>query len=314
MASSSAEALQRLIEIITIIARYGTIVGVNVVQPNYKASRWTFFMMALNILLVFSSLYTMISFDLKTAWLSSNIMGILLQVKYLCFCIINSYYLNIVENVLQGLIKFYVLMTRSEQIHAKVQFLKRVYKSNMSSSSPNFLTLRKWSRQGAIFAKYGIGLIGSTAAIFVGWAAVSTLWTGEKELILYLLLPGVDHTEWFGYGLICGFHLISLTLGTFGTCNSDFMLIIFVFHLWPLGDILNNMCSELNEVLLVESQRNTLELRKFFYNLVQTHQEICEYLEDLSRMYFPMVFVECYTCVFALCTLLYCLFTVGRTT
>lgn len=201
-------------------------------------------------------------------------------------------------------------MKNHKGVYGKVQFLGRVYMSNTSSSSLNFYTLHKWSRMGAFFAKYGVLLSGSTCGMFVLWAIVATIWNGEPELILYFMLPGLDPKDLLGYSLLCVYHLISLALGVCGTCGADFMLVILVFHLCPLGDILDNMCNELNAVLLEESNRKTPELKTFFYNVVKTHREICEYLEDLSRIYYSMLFVECYTCAFTLCTLLYCMFTV----
>lgn len=201
-------------------------------------------------------------------------------------------------------------MTYHKGFYEKITFLKRVYTSNTNRTSPNYLTLRKWSKRGAFFVKYGIALILSTSATFVGWAVVSTLWTGEHEIIVYFMLPGLDPKEVFDYTVLCIYHLSALLLGTFGTCNCDFTLVVLVFHLWPLTDILDTMCNELNAVLTEESNRNTKEQREFFYNLVKIHIEISEYLEDLSEIYFAMLFVECYTCAFALCTLLYSMSTV----
>lgn len=202
-------------------------------------------------------------------------------------------------------------MNHHKRIFGKVQFLGRVYHSNTSSSSLNFLTLRTWSHRLSLFAKYGIGLFALTSALFVGWAAIATIVLGEKECILYFLLPGIDENSLMGYGLLCCYHLCALALGVFGTCGADFMLVVLVFHLWPLTDILNNMCNELNAVLLENVNRDKAELRAFFYNIVRTHMDICEYLADLSSVYFTLLFVECYTCALTLCTLLYCMSTVN---
>lgn len=78
--ATSLEAVQNCKEMFNQIGRYGGIVGVNMVQPNYRASLLTMLMLSLNILLVSSNFYTIIFLDSKSGWLSANVMGIALQV------------------------------------------------------------------------------------------------------------------------------------------------------------------------------------------------------------------------------------------
>lgn len=201
-------------------------------------------------------------------------------------------------------------MTYHQTVFEKIQFLGRIYVSNTDSNTRNFEELRIWSQRGEMFAKFAFIPISLTSSMFVFWAVGAFAWTGEKELILYIMLPGVSETDTIGFIVLSLYHLAGLLLVVFGTCGADCMLVVFVFHLWPLSNIIQNMCNELNAALEEQSNRNTPELRRFFYNLVQMHKEVCEYLEDISDVYFYMVFVEIYTCGITLCTLLYCMFTV----
>lgn len=203
-------------------------------------------------------------------------------------------------------------MTHHERVFDKVQFLGRVYNSNTDPSSLNLLRLRVWSRRGHLFAKYAFLPVLMTASLFVICAVAMTVWTGQRELILYIMLPAIDPSTLIGFYLLTVYHLFCLTLAVCGTCGADFMLVVLVFHLWPLSDIVQNMCNELNVALLKESNQQTTELRTFFNNLVRTHKEMCEYLEDISSVYFRLLFVEIYTCGMSLCINLYCLFTVIR--
>lgn len=80
MSDTNLEAVQHYHDMFKQIGRYGGMVGVNMVQPNYRPTLLTFFMLGLNISLVLSSLYTMIWYDSRTSWLSSNVLGITIQV------------------------------------------------------------------------------------------------------------------------------------------------------------------------------------------------------------------------------------------
>lgn len=137
-----------------------------------------------------------------------------------------------------------------------------------------------------------------------------TIWTGEQELILHFMIPFVDPHGSIGFIILGVYHVAGLVLATCGTCGADFMLVVLVCHLWPLSNILDNMCGELNAGLLTESNRKSPELRRFCHNIWKMHIDICLYLEDISDVYYYMVFVEIYTCALTLCTLLYCMFTV----
>lgn len=74
------EAIQNYSEILKYLGRYGAIVGCNMVGPNYRRTVLTNIMFILNISVVLSVFYTMIFLDSRSAWLSSNILGITLQV------------------------------------------------------------------------------------------------------------------------------------------------------------------------------------------------------------------------------------------
>lgn len=226
--------------------------------------------------------------------------------------------------------KYIVLMTHHKRINEKIRFLGNVYQSNTHATSKNLKTLTLWSERGRLFAKYiflieavlkqlmlnlpshryGSVPIVFTSLLFVFWAVGVMLWTGETELILHFMLPFVSPDDPLGFALLSGYHVSGLVLASCGTCGADFLLVVLVFHLWPLSDILDNMCTELNERLLMESNRCTTELRDFYWNILKIHQDICLFLEDISDVYYYMVFVEIYTCALTLCTLLYCMFTV----
>lgn len=230
------------------------------------------------------------------------------------------------------MVKYIVLMTHHERVISKVDFLGKVYRRNTSDTSRNIKTLKLWSKRLCTFAKYtkmlykwftflkclmenpnryGVVPTTFTTSLLVFYAVGSTLLTGKRELILNFMIPYVNAEERNGFLIVSLYHLSGLILATFGTCGADFMLVVLVFHLWPLGDIFENMCSELNDGLLTVSNRRTPELRRFYINIFKMHKEICIFLEDISYVYYYMVFVEIYTCAMSMCSLLYCIFKVS---
>lgn len=77
--STNLEAVLNYKQMFRQIGRFGGVVGVNMVQSNYRPTLRTILMLSLNISLVCSSLYTMIFYDSKAAWLASNNLGMTLQ-------------------------------------------------------------------------------------------------------------------------------------------------------------------------------------------------------------------------------------------
>lgn len=124
------------------------------------------------------------------------------------------------------------------------------------------------------------------------------------------MIPFVNPQDSIGFSILNFYHISGLILATFGTCGADFMLVVLIFHLWPLSDIMDNTCADLNKALKTASNRNTPELREYYYNIIKIHKDICFFLEDISDVYFIIVFVEINTCALTLCTLLYSMFTV----
>lgn len=210
----------------------------------------------------------------------------------------------------QGFIKYLTLMIFPKRINAKVQFLRNIYQAN-GVGSPNYGTLYKWSQRSVLFVKYAIILVASATGTYMLYPIVMYFIYGEsKALMVPLLLPGIDETSHGGYMVLMVYHVASLFLCTFGQCNTDFMLVLLVMHLWPISDIFANSFDELNDALEQPRVRDSRELKRYFRNICVMHKEMCEYLDDISDIYYYMVTGEVFTDGQAMCALMYCMLSV----
>lgn len=188
----------------------------------------------------------------------------------------------------------------------KINLLSKIYKVN-GIDSPNYAILLKWSQRSLWFVKYGIIPVASATGVFAIYPIIMYFGFGEaKALMVPLLLPGVDETSHVGYCLLLVYHFASLFLCTCGQCNTDFMLVLLVMHMWPMSEIFANTFKQLNEALEDPKLRNTPEISRHFRNLCIMHKEMTEYLDDLSNIYYYMVTGEVFTCAESMCALLYC--------
>lgn len=201
-------------------------------------------------------------------------------------------------------------MLYPKRINDKIQFLSKIYKSNGSESS-NYRILLKWSQRSLWFVKYGIIPVAAATGTFMIYPILMYFVFGEnKALMVPMLLPGIDETSHMGYLVLLVYHMASLFLCLFGQCNTDFMLVLLVMHMWPISEIFANTFNELNEALENPDNKHSRRVTGHFRNICIMHREMSEYLDDLSNIYYYMVFGEVFTCAEAMCALLYCLLSV----
>lgn len=98
--------------------------------------------------------------------------------------------------------------------------------------------------------------------------------SGEKELILYVFLPGTNPKDKTGFTLNILYQLMMLMFGEVGTSASDFYCFCLVVHLRPLQHIFRAHILDLNEMLLSSPTSDTIQIKKQFRNIVLLHKEI----------------------------------------
>lgn len=211
----------------------------------------------------------------------------------------------------QGFIKYLTLMIFPKRTNDKIQFLSKIYQAN-GIDSPHYGILFKWSQRSLWFVKYGIIPVASATGTFMIYPIIMYFIFGEtKALMVPMVLPGIDETTLNGYLVLLVYHMASLFLCLFGQCNTDFMLVLLVMHMWPISEIFANTFNELNVALERPGIRDTREVATHFRNICIMHKEMSEYLDDLSEIYYYMVFGEVFTCAQAMCALVYCMLTVN---
>lgn len=153
--------------------------------------------------------------------------------------------------------------------------LGRVYSSNQVESTAPHAILLKWSHSCLMFAKWGSIPCGACMSVLMFWPFAGYYLTGVLEPMLPTFFPFIDENSTSGYIFHFVFEFIICILGISGTCGADFMLFILIVHMWPLGQIFENMFKELNEGLMVEKNRNSTKMRDHFRNILMVHRDMC---------------------------------------
>lgn len=167
-----------------------------------------------------------------------------------------------------------MLITYAEHIRQKVVMLDTVYSANRAATTALYAILLKWSRRCLLFAKWGCIPCGACMSVLVFLPFVGYSFTGTLEPILPTFFPFIDEDTRFGYVFHFVVEFLICVLGLSGTCGADFMLFVLIVHMWPLCLIFDRMFHELNDGLLVERNRHSLQIRDYFRNIIMVHQDI----------------------------------------
>lgn len=154
-----------------------------------------------------------------------------------------------------------------------IAFLERIYVQN-EANIRNKILLNNTMR----IAKLVITLMEIIYGLTIIAYLINPFWifysNGEKELILYVFLPGTNPKDKIGFSLNILFQLMMLMFGEVGTCASDFYCFCLVVHLRPLQHIFRAHILDLNEMLLSSLTSDTIQIKKQFRNIVLLHKEI----------------------------------------
>lgn len=216
----------------------------------------------------------------------------------------------------QGITKYAVLMSHSEEISSKVRLLETIYASNRSTATASHAILLRWSHYCLVFVRFAsIPVVGGIVIVAL-WPFAVWLYSGHLDYIIPIVLPFVPTDgNVVGATLVYAYQALLMVLAASGTCGADFMIVVLVLHLWPMCLIWQLRFGELNEELLVRpshgNDAGSPAVRAFFRNLIALHKEMCTYLENIASIYYYMLLSEIFTCAQCLITILFCLNTVS---
>lgn len=178
--------------------------------------------------------------------------------------------------LLQGIVKYVVLLMHAAEIHIGIQFLHGVYKSNPIQTSANYSTLMRWGKIAYIVMRVSACIILASCVAFVPMNIVENFISDKRLPLLQTFVFGINEQTDIGYVLLYIYHLCMLFLAGVGTCSVDLLLIMFVIHMCPLVELYHNMFEVLNEAVKDPVGRESKQMIAFFNNIIIMHSEICE--------------------------------------
>lgn len=235
------------------IYQFEKLCGADIIDPGFRLHKWTYFWMTLNTSFTLCSFYTLFAYEVVVKWKCLSCIGI----------------------AIQGLVKYGAVLYNATNIRHNVEFLHTIYKVNNNPHTKNYTTMKKYAKISMFVVVIGSMLVCSSCALFVPFTKLENYISNKRNPLLQGYLPFVDSTSDVGYFVLYVYHLLLLFLAATGTTAVDVLLTLFVLHLWPMSEIIQNMSDSLNECVLDRRNRNSPEMDRFFRNFILVHKEYC---------------------------------------
>uniref|UniRef100_A0A1A9X0V2 Odorant receptor n=1 Tax=Glossina brevipalpis TaxID=37001 RepID=A0A1A9X0V2_9MUSC len=197
----------------------------------------------------------------------------------------------------QGLAKYiFCMLSRTtlikivkfiEDTYLQYQEISQNYRDILTKSSKLILTLVKLN--GFLYT------ITSLSVVMVPF--IYQLIFGERILIMYFIIPGVDRYSTKGYIIHMVVQFVCVPFAAFGNFAGDLLFVILVLHVPMFKDIIKEKLSEIDQA--PPKKRN-----KLLKNISEWHQRYDLFIEDIGEIYGPVIFVEISLgCIGVCCTL-----------
>lgn len=134
-------------------------------------------------------------------------------------------------------------MTRHKDFYAQYLWLESLFLANQSGKRQQLLNTAV--DDITFMAKFMIAVIAFAVCFYGVYPAYLFLFKGEKELIMNILVPGINHETMIGYLVTSGVHLVASFYGVSGTMTFDFFMQI-------------SICGYSAFIVLLEESLNTL--------------------------------------------------------
>lgn len=167
-------------------------------------------------------------------------------------------------------------VTYYSEIRGNIEFVGAIIEQNKKRKSLNYKTLQKWSNNILLVFYIGMFLILSNIVVFYCMPIFIYLWTGERELILELHMPGVDADTISGFSITTAMHMWAILIAGVGTAGSDMLFLILILYTQPLSELFVNAIERLDKHLTTpnyDQKKIKMELRNIFL----MHQELTRY-------------------------------------
>lgn len=128
----------------------------------------------------------------------------------------------------------------------------------------------------------------------------------QKELMLPIYIPGIDHTTTSGYYILMLIQLFIMFLGSFGLSACDIFYSLIFSNVPIMARLIEDEVNQLNEKL----EKNSNETNHQFWTILMMHQRMTTYIRKFNTIFFKICFVQIATSMFSAILMSYIMITV----
>jgi hypothetical protein len=252
-------------------------VGIDVIDENFKFSRRLLFITIIVVACTFCSFYsffvTIVASDFEAMMKVGFTLGI----------------------AVQGIPRLFVVIIWHKKIRNLFAKIELTYK--MTSTAKGCDVLAANLRVFRLVAKSVTIAYIAAGSLFTTPPVLYYIFYGKRILITEVYLPGVDHQTITGYAFLTSYHLLCIAAASIITLSFDVMIICFSYFIVPLNKLLKIQLEEITEFLQnndMKIARNKLKFKKHFKEIILSHRLIQEYIQDCKDLFeFPFFVCIC---------------------
>lgn len=162
-----------------------------------------------------------------------------------------------------------------EDIQWVIYFIQDIYKANITTES---VERSEYFRKFALFTEYFFKFILyfylSTISTSLVYPIFVFITQNEFFPIMPLYLPYIDETTVVGFTIISIYHIILISLVSFGIVAIDFFLAIIIISSLMFAKIISLEMHEIHVDL--DEKGSQIAIKARFRNILRMHKEMCE--------------------------------------
>lgn len=170
----------------------------------------------------------------------------------------------------QGLKKLSLAVTRYKDFYAQFRWLESLYEVNNTGKRQQLLN--SVVDENTFMAKCMVIVIALAICFYGCYPAYLFVFKGEKELIMNILVPGLNHETMSGYLITSGLHLIASFYGVSGTMAFDFFMQISICGYNSFNVLLEDSLNTLS-MMWMHNKRSHKYRRAYLRNILIAFQD-----------------------------------------
>ncbi|XP_036342556.1 odorant receptor 67d-like [Rhagoletis pomonella] len=262
---AQARPLENYNKVLTIVRFCSRLIGVDVVNPNYKFNAVTAFV-AIAIAWNFLCSMNMVYKDIATDW------TVLLDVFAPISC------------ATQGAIKLYSVTRYSELYRQLALEIGEIYEKYEKIGRKYKKKLQEWNGSMRKILIIGALIYFASACLALIAPLIVYILKGERHLIILCQMPYIDATTNQGYFITIVYNILCVFIAAFGLYAFDLYVFLFLTHSMFYYDIFELKVSDLHELL----QHNSKDKRitPTLNDIAEWHQYYLEFTDNCNFIFF----------------------------